>query len=251
MKALMIIKEVYAKTILSKSKVMDYTVNPYIGCEHGCTYCYARFMKRFTGHKEKWGTFVDLKINAPKLLQREIKKKPVGRIWISGTCDPYQPLESKYELTKKCLEILSRNDWPITIQTKSPLVRRDSEILRKFSDVEIGFSIATANDQLRKLFEPDAPSIGERFETVEELHAMGFRVFVMIAPLLPEAEYLVKHLRKNVDYVLIDKMNYHHADWVYRKYGLNHAMTQNFLDEMKGELAKALNREKIPHKFLY
>ena len=71
----MIIKEVYAKSILSKSKVMDYTVNPYIGCEHGCTYCYARFMKRFTRHKEKWGNFVDLKINAPKLLQREIKKK--------------------------------------------------------------------------------------------------------------------------------------------------------------------------------
>ena len=73
----------------------------------------------------------------------------------------------------------------------------------------------------------------------------------MIAPLLPEAEYLVEHLRKNVDYVLIDKMNYHHADWVYRKYGLKYAMTQNFLDEMKEELAKALNREKIPYKFLY
>ena len=127
----MIIKEVYAKTILSKSKVMDYTVNPYIGCEHGCTYCYARFMKRFTGHKEKWGSFVDLRINAPKLLQREIKKKPVGRIWISGTCDPYQPLERKYELTKKCLKILSRHDWPITIQTKSPLVKRDAHVLQQ------------------------------------------------------------------------------------------------------------------------
>jgi DNA repair photolyase len=101
------------------------------------------------------------------------------------------------------------------------------------------------------LFEPDAPSIWERLATVEELHALGFRVFVMIAPLLPEAKGIVKHLRKNVDYVLIDKMNYHYADWVYRKYGLNHAMTKDFLDEMKGELANALDREKIPYKFLY
>jgi len=113
----MIVKEVYAKTILSKSKVLDYTVNSYIGCEHGCTYCYARYMKRFTGHKEEWGTFVDVKINAPRLLQSEIKKKKVGRVWISGTCDPYQRLEKRYKLTKRCLEILSKHSWPVTIQT--------------------------------------------------------------------------------------------------------------------------------------
>ena len=75
----MIIKEVYAKNILSKSKASDYTINPYIGCEHGCTYCYARFMKRYTGHREKWGRFVDAKINATKLLQHEIKKRKSGK----------------------------------------------------------------------------------------------------------------------------------------------------------------------------
>lgn len=103
------VREIDAKNVLSKSKVFDYTVNPYIGCEHGCTYCYAHFMKRVTGHKEPWGEFVDAKINAPTLLQREISKRKVGRVWISGVCDPYQPLERKYELTKKCLKILLRH----------------------------------------------------------------------------------------------------------------------------------------------
>ena len=78
----MIVKEVHAKTILSRSKVFDYAVNPYVGCEHGCTYCYARFMKRFTGHRERWGEFVDVKINATSLLRLEAKKKRAGRVWI-------------------------------------------------------------------------------------------------------------------------------------------------------------------------
>ncbi len=76
----MIVREIYARSILSKSKVFDYVVNPYIGCQHGCAYCYARFMKRFTGHKEPWGEFVDVKINAAYLLQREIEKIPPGRV---------------------------------------------------------------------------------------------------------------------------------------------------------------------------
>jgi len=157
----MIVKEVYAKTILSKSKVFDYTINPYIGCEHGCTYCYARFMKRFTGHKEEWGRFVDVKINATSLLQGEIKKKRAGRVWISGTCDPYQPLEKKYELTKRCLEILSKHDWPVAIQTKSPLVLHDAELLRKFNDIEVGLTITTADENIRKIFELNSPPIKE------------------------------------------------------------------------------------------
>src|SRR3972149_4173549 len=98
----MITKEVYAKTILSNSKVFDYTINPYIGCEHGCTYCYARFIKRFTGHKEPWGEFVDVKINAPTLLQREKPRKLPEKLRLSGSTEVYQPPEKKYELTRKC-----------------------------------------------------------------------------------------------------------------------------------------------------
>jgi DNA repair photolyase len=89
---MMIVREVQAKTILSVSKIHDYVVNPYTGCQHACSYCYASFMKRFTGHQEPWGEFVDAKINAPELLSKEILKKKVGTVWVSGVCDPYQPL---------------------------------------------------------------------------------------------------------------------------------------------------------------
>jgi len=247
----MIVKEVYAKTILSKSKVADYTINPYIGCEHGCTYCYAQFMKRFTGHKEEWGRFVDPKINAPSLLQSEIKRKRAGRVWMSGMCDPYQPLEKKYELTERCLEILSRHGWPVTIQTKSPLVMRDVELLEKSGNVEVGFTIATAEEDVRKIFEPNSPSIEERIETLEKLHSVGIRTFAMIAPLLPKAEGLVAQLTAKVDYVLVDRMNYHYADWVYRKSGLEYAMTDDFFSRKKMELANAFKKEKMPCQLLF
>ncbi len=247
----MIIKEVQAKTILSKSKVFDYTINPYIGCEHGCTYCYARFMKRFTGHKERWGEFVDVKTNAPVLLQREITNKRAGKVWISGICDPYQPVEKKYELTKRCLEILLKRRWPVTIQTKSPLVLRDMESLRKFKEIQVGLTITTADENIREIFEPNSPTIKHRIEALGKLHSAGIKTFAMIAPLLPKAEGLAAQLNGKVDYVLIDKMNYHYADWVYRRYKLEYAMTRNFFAQKKIELANAFEREGTPHQLLF
>ena len=247
----MIVEEVYAKNILSKSKVFDYTINPYIGCEHGCTYCYARFMKRFTDHKEKWGRFVDVKVNAASLLQHEIKKKRPGKVWISGVCDPYQPLEKKYELTKRCLEILLKHGWPVTIQTKSHLVLRDVESLKKFDEIEVGLTITTADENIRKIFEPNSPPVKQRIETLEKLHYVGVRTFAMIAPLLPKTEGLVTQLSGKVDYVLIDKMNYHYADRVYKRHKLEYAMTNNFFTRKKIELANAFAKEGIPYQLLF
>jgi DNA repair photolyase len=247
----MIVKELHVKTILSKSKVLNYTINPYIGCEHGCTYCYARFIKRFTGHREEWAQFVDVKINAPSLLEHEIEKKRIGRVWISGLCDPYQPLEKEYELTRRCLQILSRRDWPVTIQTKSRLVLRDIELLKKFNGLEVTFSIATADEKIRQLFEPSSPSLSDRIETLEKLHSEGVKTSAMIAPMLPKVEGLADQLKEKVDQVLIDRMNYHYADWVYRKYGLEYAMTESFFTEKKKELASAFEKEGIRCQLLF
>lgn len=247
----MIIKEVFTRTILSKSKVSDYTINPYVGCAHGCTYCYARFMKRFTGHKEPWGEFIDVKINAPLLLEREVRKKRVGRVWISGICDPYQPIEKKYGLTKKCLEILLKHSWPVTVQTKSPLVLRDIDLLKKFEKVEVGFTITTADTKIRQIFEPKAPPIEERMKALERLHSASVKTFVMIAPLLPRADDLIQQLGKKVSYVLVDRMNYHYADWAYRKYGLERAMSNQFFIQEKEKIIKALDKKSIPYQILY
>jgi DNA repair photolyase len=246
-----IVKEVHAKTILSKSKVFDYTVNPYIGCEHGCAYCYARFIKRFTGHREDWGRFVDVKTNAGDLLRREIRRKEARRVWISGLCDPYQPLEKDYKVTRTCLEILTEHDWPVTVQTKSPIVTRDLDLLKRLRDVEVGFTITTASENIREIFEPNAPSIKERIETLKKLHSEGIKTFAMIAPLLPEAEDLVTQLTGNIDHVLIDRMNYHYADWVYRKNKLEYALTSDFFNRQKTELAIAFAKENILCQLLF
>ena len=222
------IREIHSKSILSKSQVYDYVVNPYVGCQHACSYCYARFMKRFTGHKEPWGHFVDVKINAPELLGKEIRKKRMGTVWVSGVCDPYQPLEAKYELTRTCLDILVQNNWPVAIQTRSPLVLRDIDIFRKSTRIEVGLSITTASDEIRRVFEPNAPPIMERLRAVESLHQNGIRTYVMIAPILPEAEHLPGMLAGRVDYIIIDRMNYWHADKIYERHGWKDKSTDEY-----------------------
>lgn len=238
------VKEKKAKSILSKSKVSDYTVNPYTGCEHKCEYCYARFMKRYTGHQEEWGGFVDVKINAPELLEKELERKKPGKVWISGVCDPYQPIEEKYRITRSCLEVLQRNNWPIIIQTKSPLVTRDIDILRKFKDAEVGLTIPTWDEKMKKLFEPKTPSISKRIKALELLHNQRIKTYVMIAPILPGADKLVNPVAKFVDRVLIDKMNYRYADKIYKENNLEYAKKEEFFFQVRDKLVKRFKKAK-------
>jgi DNA repair photolyase len=245
------IQEISAKSILSKSQIYDYVVNPYVGCSHSCRYCYAAFMKRFTGHKEKWGEFVDVKINASELLTREIKKKRMGRVWVSGVCDPYQAAEKKYKLTRKCLEVLLENQWPVTIQTKSSLVLRDIELLAQFNDIEVGFSITTADDKIRKLFEPGASPIRERIHALDVLHSKGIRTFAMIAPILPKSEGLIEQLPGKVDHILIDRLNYSYANRIYKENQMEWAREDAFLVEKAGELEAGFKEAGIPVRVVF
>ena len=244
----MIIREINSKTILSKSQVYPYVINPYTGCQHSCTYCYARFMKRFTGHTEPWGEFVDVKINAPELLRKEITRKKRDWVWVSGVCDAYQPLEARYQLTRQCLEILAADDWPVAIQTRSPLVVRDLDILLTFKNLDVGFSITTADDGIRKIFEPYAPPIHARINAIGELHRAGLHTFVMIAPILPGAEPLAELLADKVDYYLTDRMNYNHADWVYRKYGLVDKKSDEYFASVEHELSSTFAKHGVACK---
>jgi len=247
----MIVKEIRAKTILSRSQVYDYALNAYVGCQHNCAYCYARFMKRFTGHREQWGEFVDVKINAAELLLREVRKKKKGTVWISGVCDPYQYAEEKYMLTGRCLEILVESGWPVVIQTKSPLVLRDIGILKRSTDVEVGFTITTADEKVRKIFEPGAPPVEKRIEALGVLHAEGIGTYVMVAPMLPGADRLADMLKGKVDHALIDRYNYCYADRAYKKHGMEQAMTEDFFQEKGGELRAAFEKAGIPCQKLY
>jgi len=128
----MIVREIDCKSILTRSgiPVVDYAVNPYVGCQHGCAYCYAGFMKRFTGHREQWGQFVDVRVNAPQGLARQLKRAKPGTVSLGTVTDVYQPLERKYCLARGCLQALTPYDsFPTTVLTKSALVLHDLDVL--------------------------------------------------------------------------------------------------------------------------
>lgn len=184
------ITEVEARSILNRSRIFDYCLNPYTGCSHACHYCYASlFMRRYSGHPEPWGQFVDIKLNAPELLRKQLPRTRKGTIWIASVCDPYQPVEKLYQLTRKCLLELRSYNFPVFIQTKSDLVVRDIDILKDPSSLEVGFSLATDNDRTAALFEPGASPVSRRFKALETLKKHNLRTFVFIGPLLPPELY--------------------------------------------------------------
>jgi DNA repair photolyase len=238
-----VVRDIEAKSILNPSKIHDYCVNPYTGCAIGCVYCYAAlFMRRYSGHSEPWGEFVDAKVNAPALLARQIVKAKRGTIWFASVCDPYQPLEERYALTRRSLEVLVGRDFPVEIQTKSARVRRDLDVIRRIPEVEVGFTIATEDETIARMFERRASPVGERIEVLREFKAAGVRTFAMAGPLLPgNPERLAGLLAGAVDRVLIDRMNYVPAvKAFYAQHGLLDALSDRFFKTQSTRLAKAL-----------
>ena len=187
-KVMLKIKEIKAKSIITKTQLPegDFVINPYIGCMHGCIYCYARFMKRFTGHTEPWGAFVDAKINAADLIPTDVKKYKGKRITLSSVTDAYQPVELKYKLTRKILEKLIPLQPHVDIMTKSDLVLRDIDVIKQFKDCVVAFSILTLNDAVRKELEPLTSPIKRRIAALEKIHKAGIPTIVFISPIFPE-----------------------------------------------------------------
>ncbi|MBI4174023.1 MAG: radical SAM protein [Candidatus Aenigmarchaeota archaeon] len=205
----MLMREVESKSILTKSSLTDYCVNCYMGCSFGCSYCYAQLIIRKFHPGEKWGEYLDVKINAPQLLEKEIARAKRGTVMLSTVTDPYQPLEGKYRLTRQCLEILLAHDFPVTILTRSPLVTRDIELLKKFKDCTVGVSITTNDDKIKNIFEPLTPRFASRIETLKALHDAGLRTYSFIGPMLKmDTKTVAESVAPNVDFVFIDKPNY-------------------------------------------
>jgi len=206
------VNEVIVKSALSKSNLpgLTYALNPYRGCSHACTYCYAPYVLR---EKRPWGEFVDVKLNLPSVLAKETASKPKGVVGIGTVTDAYQPIEKEYEITRKCLEVLLRRNWPISIQTKSNLVLRDLDLIERFKERDVGFTITTLDDGLRKKFEPHSSSIQDRLEALRTITNKGIKTWVFIGPLIPELlgdtlEELIKTISEiGVDHVLYDRLN--------------------------------------------
>ncbi len=212
------ISEKECKNALVKSGIcgVDYALNPYIGCQHGCVYCYAEFMKKYTNHNEKWGKFVDVKVNIADRLKEQIKKVKPGTVMIGTVTDAYQPLEKKYRLTRECLRILADFDFPIFIQTKSDLILRDLDILRRIKEKEVGFTITCADSEVEKIFEPGASSLKRRLEGLKRLRDEGIPTFVFFGPILPFFSDNIECLKSvferlkgiGIRKIYLDRMNY-------------------------------------------
>jgi DNA repair photolyase len=213
------IRQIDCKTALSPSRLpgLDYSLNPYRGCEHNCAYCYVPNVLKIS--RENWGKFVDVKVNIPAVLSKELKKKKPGVVAISTVTDPYQPVEEKYELTRYCLEQLLMHDFPICIQTKSNLIVRDVDIISKFSDAEVMVSIATLNDVERKLLEPNSSSIDERLDVIRKCSGEGIRTNVFFGPIYPTVkngdltEILNVFMECGVSEIMIDGFNLKPGVW--------------------------------------
>jgi len=205
-----------AKSILTKSGLpeSDYVINPYIGCMHGCVYCYARFMKRYTTYKEPWGNFVGVKLNAFELLPNTpLRNKSVT---ISSVTDPYQPIEAKYKITRRVLEHLVKLQPKLCVMTKSGLVLRDTELLKGFKDCIAGVSMSVLDKTLQRSLEPRAASPEKRIRAVKLLKSAGLRTFVFISPILPgltQWQDIVNRAGNYVDEIWFENLNITNVNW--------------------------------------
>jgi DNA repair photolyase len=186
----MAIHSIEAKSVLQKSGLPGtrYVINPYTGCVHGCVYCYARFMKRFTAHREPWGTFLDAKTNAAQVLKKQLdsRRKPLDeRVFFSSVTDPYQPPEKRCRLTRSLLEVLLDHQVPVSILTKSDLVLRDLDLLRRIPGATVGLSFSTMDDRLARILEPRASPPSRRIHALRELQAAGIDTWAFLSPFLP------------------------------------------------------------------
>ena len=201
-------KTIQTKSVITSSNlpVCDFSVNPYTGCEHACKYCYASFMKRFTGHPEEWGAFLDIKDWG------EIKnpERYAGKeLFIGSVTDPYQPAEEKYKRTRTLLEQLEGSGAIISIATKSDLILRDLDLIKSFKGARVSFSINTLDEDFKNDMDC-AVSIERRINAMREFYKAGVRTTCFISPIFPgitDAKAIIKETKDFCNLVWLENLN--------------------------------------------
>jgi len=188
------IVEKIAKSIITPSKLpdADYVINPYIGCAFSCKYCYASFMGRFINKSiEGWGNYVYIKTNAVELAEKEvdklIKKNANAKVLFSSVTDAWQGVEQKYKLSREILKIFVKKNFQgqISILTKSPLILRDIDLLKKLKNVRVGLTITSTDDKVSRFLETKAPNVLRRLDTLKKLNEEGVKTYAFIGPIFP------------------------------------------------------------------
>lgn len=219
-----LIRDIETKNIMTKSTlpVGGYSVNPYVGCTHGCKYCYASFMKRFTGHTEPWGTFLDVK-HWPVI--KNPQKYKGQRVVIGSVTDGYLPQEAQFRNTRKLLEQLKNSGAELLICTKSDLVLRDLDLLKEMGKVTVSWSINT----LEEAFQADmdnAVSVERRLDAMKQVYDAGIRTVCFISPVFPgitDFEAIFHRVKEQCDLVWLENLN------------LRGAFKQEILDYIKSK----------------
>ncbi len=204
----MTVKTIYTKSVLSKSNlpVCEYSVNPYVGCTHGCKYCYASFMKRFTGHAEPWGTFLDVK------LWPEIKnpQRYAGKeLFLGSVTDPYLPQEEQYGRTRALLEQLQGSGAKLSIATKSDLILRDLDLIKTFPDARVSWSVNTLDEDFKNDMD-NAVSIARRLAAMEAFYRAGIRTTCFVSPIFPgitDAEAIIRRVKGQCHLIWLVNLN--------------------------------------------
>ncbi|UZE93049.1 MAG: radical SAM protein [Candidatus Nealsonbacteria bacterium] len=246
------VREIQCKSAIGKCGFPGggLAINPYVGCGHSCVYCYARFIKRFTGHTEEWGTFVDARINIADVLKKQLKspKYKGERIFIGTVTDPYQPIEKEYKLTRGILQVLIDYKNPVSILTKSDLVLRDIALLKKMKDVDVNFTVTTLDEKWKKLIEPNSSTIRQRLKAVKKLTKEGITVLVMMGPYWPvftNPEALFKEFKRvRVKYIFTESFNTVGGNWT----GVEKVLKKNY-PKLLSEIQETLFNKKKFYEF--
>jgi DNA repair photolyase len=212
------LKVIQPKSVLNRSGMGGFTLNPYVGCPVGCAYCYVPYMAHKQLEERKWGTYVDVKEGAPELLEQQLarKRQPVT-VFMSTATDPYQPVEERYQITRRMLEVFERHpQHGLFILTKQPLVERDKDLLARLPRVAVGMSISIMNDDLAQVIEPWAPVTSERLAVIKRLSAAGIATYILWAPAFVPVRMTERFVRDSIEAIAqsgarslsLDALNY-------------------------------------------
>jgi DNA repair photolyase len=215
-------ESVNCKTILNEVKAptmpFEKSINPYRGCQHGCSFCYARSTHSFLGLEtnDSFQKHILLKSNAAEALEQQLKKmtrtpkglSSIGRIAIGTATDPYQPIEGRMKLTRQCLEVLAKYQLPTTITTRSPLILRDLDLLKEIPITSVNISVTTLDRKVWRNTEPATPFPMKRLETVQRLNEEGITTGIFMAPILPHLTDSLEDLTALINQAALHKTQF-------------------------------------------
>ena len=206
------IAKIRAKNILTRSKIGSggYAINPYVGCPHGCIYCYAEFMRGVTWHEEAWGEFLDVKDFDTASLVKFAASHGGERVFMSSVTDCYNPYEARFGLMRKVLEAVAGSDINLQILTKSNLVTRDIDLLQTMPNVRVGVSLSVIDESLRRMLEPRASPFAARIAAIKKLRTGGVKTYIFVAPIFPQITPvfdIISRYGNAADEIWFDRLN--------------------------------------------